>query len=196
MGNHYGTDKNVREILFTFDDGPNPSTTPKLLDILAKHNIKAMFFVVGQRLNNATGRSIMVRAYNDGHFICNHTYSHKDLKTLSSSKIREELRRTRDLIGEYAHDYNFFRPPYGSINARVSSVLQEEGYMNILWSVDTMDWKYKRNGSWVDYGMDQIKARQDSLVLMHDIHKSTVDNVERLINRIKRIPNSKFVNYV
>lgn len=195
MAIRYGTRSNVREILFTFDDGPNPKTTPKLLDLLAAHDIKAMFFVLGERIATPEGRSTMERAHREGHHIGNHTYSHKNLKTLSEQEIRDELRKTQDLIGPCAHECKFFRPPYGATNATVNKILQEEGYMTVLWTVDTEDWKRKKDGAWVDYGMDQIKSREDSNVLMHDIHSSTVDHVEDLVKRIKRMANAQFVQF-
>lgn len=191
----YGSQKGVREILLTFDDGPNPKTTPRLLDILAANAIKAMFFMVGARLTTVEGRSIMERAFKEGHQIGNHTFSHRDLKTLSDQKVRQELLRAQELIADCGDECRFFRPPYGAINAMVSNILKEENYMTVLWSVDTLDWKLKKQGAWVEHGMQQIKAREDSIVLMHDIHSSTVNHAEELIARIKKIPNVKFVQY-
>jgi len=195
MAVRYRTKKDVREILLTFDDGPNPKTTPKLLDILATHDIKAMFFVVGERIANSEGRDIMKRAHQAGHHMGNHTFTHANLKTLSEEKVRDELRRTQELIGECAHECKFFRPPYGATNAAVNRILQEEGYMTVLWNVDTEDWKRKKDAAWVEYAMEQIKAREDCNVLMHDIHSSTVDHVEDLVKRIKRMANAEFVQY-
>ena len=192
----WGTNKEIREVAFTFDDGPNPKTTPKLLDILAENDIKAVFFVVGNMMKTAEARSIVKRAFEEGHHIGNHTYSHKNLKTLSEAKIREEVKRTHDLISEYLQDgLRFFRPPYGATNTTVSRVIREFDYMQVLWSVDTMDWKFKSNAKWVDFGMNQIKSREDSIVLMHDIHATTVNNVSRLIAKINQVPKMSFVQY-
>lgn len=191
----YGSQKGTREIFLTFDDGPHPKTTPIILDVLAKHCVKALFFVVGQCVSTKEGRAIMERAHKEGHHIGNHTFTHPDLKTLSPDKVREELKRTQDIIGSCGHGCRFFRPPYGSTNSAVSQVLQEEGYMPIMWTVDTMDWKLKKDGAWVENGMNQVKAREDSLVLMHDIHLSTAQHLDRFISSIKRIQNSQFVQY-
>lgn len=193
----YGTRKGVREILLTFDDGPNPKTTPLLLDVLAKHGVKAMFFMLGERIATSAGRKILERAHAEGHHIGNHTFSHRDLKTLDEASIRVELAKTDELIGVCGHDCRFFRPPYGASNSTVAKVVQELGYMGVMWNVDTLDWhaKYKQNGAWVDHAMDQIAAREDSIVLMHDIHPTTVDHVEALITRIKQIPNTAFALY-
>lgn len=193
MAERYGTRTGVREVLLTFDDGPSPKTTPKLLDILALHGVKAVFFVLGERVAATGGRALVERAQREGHQIGNHSYSHRDLKTLSQPKVRDELRRTQNLIGTCAGDCNLFRPPYGSTNLLVTRVLQEEGYVTVMWNVDTLDWKLKKDGAWVEHGTTQIKAREDSLVLMHDIHPTTVDHVDAFIQRIKRMASVEFV---
>jgi peptidoglycan-N-acetylglucosamine deacetylase len=191
----YGTKKRIREIALTFDDGPNPKTTPVVLDVLAQHGIQAVFFVVGQNIATRAGRALMERAYREGHLIGNHSYTHRDLKTLSEQAVRDELRKTQDLIGECARDCKLIRPPYGSSNLKVSQLLQSEGYLPVLWNVDSLDWKLKTNAAWVAHAMEQIKVREDSVVLMHDIHATTVNNVGALISRIKRIPNAELVRY-
>lgn len=196
MGKLYGQrgDGN-RDVVLTFDDGPNPKTTPKLLDILAENEIKANFFVVGQLLSTSEGKAIVTRAQAGGHVIGNHTFSHPNLRGLSESKIRDELKRTHDLVCECTGACDLFRPPYGASSQTVSRILLELGYTPVLWNVDTLDWKYKKEGKWVDHGMEQIKVREDSLVLMHDIHATTVDNVPQLISRIRRIPGTRFTTY-
>lgn len=195
MAERYGTQKGVREIVLTFDDGPNPSNTPKILDILNEQGIKGLFFMVGQCLATPQGRSLMERAHREGHHIGNHTYSHADLKTLPVDGIKDELRRTQELIGDCGHACKFFRPPYGAINATVSKVLQEEGYMTVMWNVDTLDWKLKKDAGWVDHGFEQIQGREDSLVLMHDIHATTAQNLDSFVRRIKSIPQATFTLY-
>lgn len=194
MPSLYGeTGNGVREILLTFDDGPSPATTPRLLDTLAANDIHAVFFVLGQ-LIKGQGKAIVERAHSEGHVIGNHTFTHPNLKTLGREQIKDELRRTHDLICEITGECKLFRPPYGAYNSVVGEALQELGYEQLLWSVDTLDWKYRSTG-WVDVGMEQIKVREDCVVLMHDIHATTVDNVPNLISRIKRTANSTFVPY-
>jgi peptidoglycan/xylan/chitin deacetylase (PgdA/CDA1 family) len=184
-----------RDVVLTFDDGPVSKTTLPLLDVLAKHNIKAMFFTVGRLLATKEGAAIAKRAQAEGHVVGNHSFSHPNLRGMNKEQVQDELKRTHDLICECAGGCEYFRPPFGSSSAVVSEVLQELQYTAVMWNVDTEDWKRKKNAEWVEFGMQQIKAREDSLVLMHDIHKTTVDHVESLINRIKRIPGSRFTLY-
>jgi peptidoglycan/xylan/chitin deacetylase (PgdA/CDA1 family) len=197
MPQRYGTKKDIREILLTFDDGPNPKTTRRLLDVLAANGVKAVFFVLGERIAGPEGRRIVERAHQDGHQIGNHSFSHLDLKTLTEDEVKEEIRKTDELIGSCADPCKLFRPPYGSTNQAVGKCLQESGCTTLLWNVDTLDWhqKYKKDGAWVDHAMEQIRAREDSIVLMHDIHATTVDYVDGLIKRIKRLSNVEFVQY-
>lgn len=200
MPPRYGQDPSMRtddfrDIVLTFDDGPNPATTPALLDTLAKNEIKAVFFVLGERLTGTPAEDTIRRIVAEGHVVGNHTFSHANLRKLEQGKVADEIKRTHDLICKFTNECNLFRPPYGATNGLVAQVLQELGYQQVLWNVDTMDWKYKQEGKWVDYGMDQVKARQDCIVLMHDIHRSTVDNVPKLIDRINRLKNVRFALY-
>lgn len=190
----YGSPDGIREIVLTFDDGPHPETTPRILDTLARHDLKAIFFVVGNKLETAKGQEIMRRAFEEGHTIANHTYSHPSLTKCSNDKIREELRRTQELIGDCACEPRLFRPPYGATNHRVNKVIREEGYDSVLWNVDTLDWK-KRSDAWVHHCMDQVEAREDSLILLHDIHPTTASHLEMMIERIRGLDNVEFPNY-
>ncbi|MDP2321078.1 MAG: polysaccharide deacetylase family protein [Acidobacteriota bacterium] len=183
-----------RDLVLTFDDGPVAKTTGAILDVLAKHDIKAMFFTVGSNLATPNGAAVARRAQAEGHLIANHTFSHPNLRGLAKDKIRDELKRTHDLICECSGGCKYFRPPFGSSSAAVSEVLEELGYTTVLWNVDTLDWKL-RSDAWVENAMPQIKAREDSIVLMHDIHRTTGDNLESLISRIKRIEGYRFTLY-
>ena len=196
MGKLYGeSGDGHRDVVLTFDDGPSPKTTPRLLDYLAEQQIKAVFFVIGDLVSRVPGRELVTRAQADGHVVGNHTFTHPNLRKLDAAKVRDEIRRTHDLVCECVGACTLFRPPYGAGGSVVNEVLSELGYTQVMWNVDTLDWKYKQQAKWVDHGMQQIKSREDSIVLMHDIHATTVDNVPKLVARIRKIPSTRFVLY-
>jgi peptidoglycan/xylan/chitin deacetylase (PgdA/CDA1 family) len=184
--------KDICSIVLTFDDGPNPETTPKLLDFLNENDIKVIFFVIGRNLITKQGSSIIRRAHVDGHIIGNHTFSHINLMRLSKPQIRDEIFRAHELICQYTETCVLFRPPFGVTNKAISQVLAELGYSQLFWNVDTMDWKYKKNAYWIDYGMKKINHYGNNIILMHDIYPTTVGNIRYFIERIKSIPNICF----
>ena len=106
--------------------------------------------------------------------------------------MEEELDKTQALIGKCAGPKKYFRPPYGAVNETVKSVAARGGYVTVLWHVETLDQK-KRDKSWIEHGLKQIKPKGRSIVLNHDIHESTVDNVDAFITAIrKRFPQAQF----
>jgi len=182
-----------REVLLSFDDGPHPENTPKLLDVLGNHGIKAMFFVEGQKLAKPFGTEILRRIASEGHYVGNHSYTHLDLTKLADREIREELTRTEALIGDADRGIKLLRPPYGSCNRLVSHVAHDLGYQLVFWNVDTLDCDPRfQPGGWVQHGLNQIKEREHSLVLAHDFHPTTVGKAEEFITAIKAIPNVQF----
>jgi peptidoglycan/xylan/chitin deacetylase (PgdA/CDA1 family) len=159
-------------IAMTFDDGPNEKLTPKLLDLLAAHHIKATFFVVGE--NAAAHPEILARIVREGHEIGNHSWSHPNFAKMSDEAVRRELRKTDDAIfaGSGIHP-TLMRPPYGSITARQKRWIHEEfGYRTILWEVDPLDWK--RPGPSVVSNRILRETRNGAIVLSHDIHPGTI----------------------
>jgi peptidoglycan/xylan/chitin deacetylase (PgdA/CDA1 family) len=192
----YGTLEGGREILLTFDDGPHLKWTPILLDYLKEAEIKAVFFVLGQCVAAKGGREIVKRAFDEGHRIANHSYSHPDLTKLSEEKVRKEILSTEELIRELMGPQKLFRPPYGAHNSTVDRVLRELGYTTMLWSVDPEDWKKTNQPSgWIDLACNAAKARGHSVVLCHDIHASTVQNFQAFIEAARKIPKATFVTY-
>src|SRR5689334_2700574 len=128
-------------IAMTFDDGPSAALTPKLLDILAAHHIKATFFVLGEMV--AQHPEILARAAREGHEIASHSWSHPNLAKMAQENVRNQLRRTDDEIkNAIGKRPTLFRPPYGSITEREKRWIHDEfGYEIILWDVDPLDWK-------------------------------------------------------
>src|SRR5438309_1779459 len=160
-------------IAMTFDDGPNATLTPKLLDILAAHQIKATFFVIGE--NVAEHPEIVARAAREGHEIGNHSWSHPNFGKMSDDGVRSQLQRTDDAIKSATGARpTLLRPPYGSITAREKRWIHDQfGYQIILWDVDPYDWK--RPGPSVVRNRILKETRPGSIVLSHDIHPGTIE---------------------
>jgi peptidoglycan-N-acetylglucosamine deacetylase len=161
-------------LAITFDDGPQPQNTPRLLGILRERNIKATFFVVGSLAKEYPNiiRAILA----DGHEIGNHTLTHPlNMTRLSDEKIRHEVGSTSQALMDIAgYRPHLFRPPGGATNARIKQWLYDEyGLNNILWSVDPNDWK--RPGVSVVTQRLVSGAHPGAILLCHDLHAPTVD---------------------
>jgi peptidoglycan/xylan/chitin deacetylase (PgdA/CDA1 family) len=160
-------------IAMTFDDGPSATLTPKLLDLLAAHHIKATFFVIGE--NVAEHPEIVARAAREGHEIGNHSWSHPNFGKMGDESVRRQLQQTDDAIKNATGKRpTLMRPPYGSITAREKRWIHDEfGYNIVLWDVDPYDWK--RPGPAVVRARILKETRPGSIVLSHDIHPGTIE---------------------
>jgi peptidoglycan/xylan/chitin deacetylase (PgdA/CDA1 family) len=169
-------------IAMTFDDGPHPSNTPRLLDLLKQRNIKATFFVVGS--NSQAYPQILKRITAEGHEIANHTWTHANITNLSTDALRRELNDSRDAIVKATGvTPTLFRPPYGATNANLKALIKSEfGYPSIIWSVDPEDWK--RPGVSVVADRLVAGARPGAILLAHDIHKPTIDAMPSALDRL------------
>ncbi len=168
--NSVQTRENVLAI--TFDDGPHPTLTPKLLDILKQRNVKATFYVLGSKVQ--THPEIIRRMVEEGHEIGNHTWSHPSLNKIGTTRVKSELDRTTDIIQKTAGvTPKTMRPPYGATNTNLNRRMNDEFALKvIMWSVDPQDWRY-RNSSRVS-GHLTANAKPGDILLAHDIHASTI----------------------
>jgi peptidoglycan/xylan/chitin deacetylase (PgdA/CDA1 family) len=128
------------EIALTFDDGPNPAWTPRLLDALAAHNVQATFFLLG---SFARGEPDLVRHIAaGGHLLGNHSWSHPDLSLESQKRIRAELHSTNETLAQITGaPIRFFRPPFGARRPAVFRIARELGLQTVLWNAMTSDWR-------------------------------------------------------
>lgn len=166
-------------VALTFDDGPSAATTPRLLDILKQKGVKVTFFVLGNMAQRSP--DILRREVAEGHEVGSHTPYHNQLTKLNFSQVRAEAiemdRIFTDILGTVPP---FTRPPYGSFNQTVKDALAQP---LVLWSVDPLDWKY-RNAATVRSNV--VSATRDgSIILMHDIHATTVDAVAGIIDDLR-----------
>ena len=159
-------------IAMSFDDGPSPTLTPRLLDMLKQRGIKVTFFVIGQNVEHAP--EVVAQAAAEGHEIGNHTWSHPALTKLSDARDQEEINKTSEAIFKATGKKPvLLRPPYGAMNPRVHRLVEQDGMKVILWSVDPNDWK--RPGSAVVERRILAGAKPGAIILSHDIHPGTIE---------------------
>lgn len=166
-------------IAITYDDGPGPYTE-SLLDGLKARDVKATFFMVGNRVSSYS--STVARVYREGHQIANHSYDHSDLTGLSESGIRSQIQNTNNQLNKACGkgtDY-MVRAPYGSVNSAVSRAV---GAPLVLWSVDPLDWMY-RNAETVKNNIIR-NAHDGAIVLVHDIHSTSIPGSLAAIDYLK-----------
>jgi peptidoglycan/xylan/chitin deacetylase (PgdA/CDA1 family) len=160
-----GLSPGTRKLALTYDDGPNDPHTLHLLDVLASHDVKATFFMLGKFV--AERPQIVRRVAAEGHVIGNHTWSHPNLIFASPSKMRAQIENTRraleDAVGEHSR---LFRPPFGGRRPGTFALARAMGLEPIMWRVSSYDWSAKSS--------EQITARIASdvrggdVILMHD----------------------------
>lgn len=173
---------NVAEpvVALTFDDGPHPKHTIRLLDMLKERGVKATFYVIGQ--NVLQYPEIVQRMAAEGHEIGNHSYTHPSLPKIGHARVGEEISKTNAAIEQVVGITPVtMRPPYGAINPTITKRLNEEFDLPvILWSVDPQDWKI-RKASHVSNHILQ-NAKPGSIILAHDIHASTIDAMPAVLD--------------
>ena len=127
------------ELALTFDDGPNSAWTPRLLDVLAEHDVHATFFMLGKFAK--AERELARRVAEAGHLIGNHSWSHPDLARTAAAKILDELTRTSDILADITgKPIRYFRPPYGSRRPYVLKLARRLGLTPVTWNAMTSDW--------------------------------------------------------
>jgi len=164
-------------VAMTFDDGPHPQNTPRLLNMLRDRNIKATFYVIGGNVDRHP--HIVRRIVAEGHEIGNHTYTHRKLTSLGAGDVRTEMSKTQAAIVRAAGvKPRTMRPPYGALRVdQRNTIFSEFGYPTIMWSVDPQDWK--RPGPSVVCSRILANSGNGSIILAHDLHKPTVDAMPR-----------------
>ncbi|KAK3812935.1 MAG: hypothetical protein J3Q66DRAFT_412272 [Benniella sp.] len=166
-------------LAITFDDGPS-RYTPDLLDYLNEEGVKVTFFMDGDNVDNIYEYDwIVKRAYNEGHQVASHTWSHPDLNELSKGQIESEMKRLEEafksIIGVRP---TYMRPPYGNVNAAARRTLSNMGYKIVLWSIDTNDWRHPDNVETSMRAYREALSQPDAhkrghIALQHDTHKTT-----------------------
>jgi len=195
-----------KEIVLTFDDGPTPGVTDKMLDVLKKYNVKAAFFVVGA--NVKAHPSLMKRMVEEGHIVANHSMTHTALKDLSiftwKKKVRAEVYDAHAVMGTYMTNsrHFYFRAPEGAWDPKYANYLNEDvlgkDYIGpVLWDiggeVEVVDGQYRQAADWACWSrkisvddclsgyLYEARKYKGGVVLMHDLRIQSVQMLEKLI---------------
>ena len=165
------------EVVFTFDDGPNPRTTPRVLDALARHHIHAVFFMVGEMAENPSPkvRAVIARVLREGHVIATHTMKHHDLCRVSEAAAAADLDDGKAAVEAAAGvPTAWFRVPFGARCDRLDRLLAARGLAHFHWDLDPQEWKHGSAPRTVHYVTGELgRAHGRNVLLMHDIKQAT-----------------------
>ncbi len=174
-----------RKVALTFDDGPHPIYTPRILEILAEFDVPATFFVVGQNVENYP--EAFQALLDSGCEIGNHTYSHRNVGKMNEAEIRREIEATEAAVAKVCdRRLCLLRPPEGSLGVPLERVSVDKGYDLILWSIDTLDWAHTPSDKIVSKVIGNVCG--GDIILMHDYvsgKNTTCDALRMIISELK-----------
>jgi len=172
------------QVSITFDDGPHPKFTPKVLELLKEHNVKASFFCIGKNIEKHP--ELFRQIINEGHTIGNHTYSHSNgIGFMKTSNLILEMQQTNAVIKKITGlNAKLFRPPFGVTNPRIKRAITTVGLQSIAWSIRSLDTTSKSKESI----LNSISKRltKGDVVLLHDTSDKSVEILEQLLLFLKQ----------
>jgi polysaccharide deacetylase family sporulation protein PdaB len=185
---YYAGPEQEKQVALTFDDGPDNHFTIQILDILKKNNVKATFFIVGEKAK--AHPEVVKRIVNEGHVIGNHSWDHSDFPKISTDEVKQEISKTQDeLYTIVGFRPTLFRPPYGALNSSEINTIASMGLSIIDWSVDTKDWAGTPTQQIIGYVKKELKP--GGIILQHcavgkkENLSNTVNALEQMIPLLK-----------
>lgn len=176
-------------VTFTFDDGPDPQTTPAVIAALQKYDVPATFFVVTRRLVGklgADGRALLRRQLEAGFDIASHSVSHKNLRFGGKQRLADEIDQSiRTLARESERTIGLFRAPFGALNKDGRAWLKKRGLTEAFWSIDTLDWQAKHAERLRAKVMQMIVKQDGGVVLMHDVKPITAEVIGLILDDLE-----------
>jgi len=183
--NHYQWDSISQKVLITFDDGPNPATTEKILKELNNYSLKSVFFCVGENMEKYP--SLIKEILSEGHDLGNHTFDHKKLTRLNKSDTRLTIEKVQNLTtSKFQYAIKYFRPPHGRFNLATNGILQEYKLINVMWSLFTYD--YKNDINIVKFALTKYLTDK-SIIVLHDSNKSRkiiIDTIKWVVEEVSK----------
>lgn len=192
----FGTELPPKTLLLTFDDGPHPRYTDRILEILKKYNLQAVFFQVGRNLGTiAADQTIKLtptaavdsRILTAGSSLGNHSYTHPLLTKLDPGAYTQEIDSTNVLLKYILKsDPVLFRPPYGARNDAILQVVQADKLKSMIWNIDSMDWADPVPNSVAQRVLKEIEHEGRGIILFHDIHQRAMEVLPQLIETLQK----------
>jgi peptidoglycan/xylan/chitin deacetylase (PgdA/CDA1 family) len=174
------------EVLFTFDDGPNPKTTPHVLDTLAQHHIHAVFFMVGERLTTKSAKvtALVQRILREGHVIGTHTMHHTNMcRGTEEAAVRDIDDGKATIEAAAGIPTAWFRTPGGARCTRVENLLEERHLHHFHWDLDPQEWKHGNADKAFKYVTDEFARMSGrNVLLMHDVKAATVKALPEILS--------------
>jgi peptidoglycan/xylan/chitin deacetylase (PgdA/CDA1 family) len=186
-GPHRAPGDKRRLVTLTFDDGPFPETTPKVLELLAKYDVKATFFVIGRYLDGDSERAVASRevlqnVVAQGHLVGNHTHDHQLLTTITHTQVLEQIDRGAASIEQaIGKKPLLFRPPFGQLDDFGEEAARDRQLDLLLWNVEVQDMERDDSNAMFRELVRQLVARNGGVVLLHDIRWNSVHILKRLL---------------
>lgn len=175
-------------LVLTFDDGPSKHTLD-LLEILKNEDVKATFFILGE--NAVNNKDIITKENEYGNLVEIHSYKHVFFTKISKEQIEYEISTTQNIICDAINTPALYiRVPYGILNDNVKKIIKEQGLQSVLWSVDSLDWKYQNADKTFKHVINTTSG--NDIILMHDIYDESVKAAEMIIKYYKNL-GYKFV---
>ncbi|HWI37733.1 MAG TPA: polysaccharide deacetylase family protein [Burkholderiales bacterium] len=180
------------QVTLTFDNGPEPAVTPRVLDVLGDAGIQATFFVLGSKLADKKRRALAKRAHAEGHWIGNHTWSHAEPlgRLKDASRAVSEIVETQALIDELAHPDKLFRPFGGGgaigphlLSTAAVDILKKEKMTCVLWNAIPRDWEDPRG--WAETAIAQCLSQDWTLLVLHDLPTGAMGRLKIFIERLR-----------
>ncbi len=181
----------VNYVAFTFDDGPEPETTPQVLAILEAHRVPAAFFVVGRHFIGDSpaaleGARLLRSMSAAGFLIGNHTLAHQSLAkqpfARAAASITDNALELAKILG---YEPRLFRPPYGAMTSKTRKLLRERGDTLVRWNIDPKDFRKARQNTLQAYVVKKILSKKGGIVLMHDTKAATAHALEGILNDLQ-----------
>ena len=171
----------MKYVALTYDDGPNPVYTEKLLQVLEEEQIHASFFMMGKQVENYP--QVVKQVADKGHLIGNHTYSHVNVCQLPEEQVKEEIQKTNEVIYKSCgQSPEWFRPPFGCNREKLIS---EMHMYQVFWNVDPLDWSVQNTGTIVNHVLKYVE--DGDIILMHDAYSTTVEATKILIPKLREM---------